>query len=152
MEFATIDVLLVEDQVDDAELTIRALKKNQLVNNVIHLSGGEEALDFIFCQGAYQTRNIQQIPKLILLDLKMPRVDGMEVLRQVKSNELTRVIPVVMLTSSREDKDIIQCYQLGANSYFVKPVDFECFITAIASLSRYWLELNQPPPTAQKTA
>jgi two-component system, response regulator len=145
MKSSTIDILLVEDHLDDAELTIRALKKNQVVTNVRHISSGEEALNFIFCQGPYENRNIRDIPRLLLLDLKMPGIDGLEVLRRVKQHAQTSVIPVVVLSTSREEKDILESYQLGANSYLVKPVDFECFLLAIAHLSRYWLELNQSP-------
>lgn len=145
MKSSTIDILLVEDHMDDAELTIRALKKNQVVNNVLHINSGQEALNFIFCQGPYENRNIRDIPRLVLLDLKMTGMDGLEVLRQVKQHQQTSVIPVVVLSSSREEKDILESYQLGANSYFVKPVDFETFLLAIAHLSIYWLQLNQLP-------
>lgn len=145
MNTEQVDILLVEDNVDEAELTIRALKKNSVANSLMHLKSGEEALDFIFCQGVFKTRNIKDIPKLILLDLKMPRVDGIEILRRIKWDERTKVIPTVILTSSKEEKDIIQSYQLGANSYLVKPVDFDGFVDAISNLTRYWLELNQPP-------
>lgn len=145
MDTNQIDILLVEDNVDEAELTIRALKKNKAAPSLMHVKTGEEALDFIFCQGDFKSRNIQNIPKLILLDLKMPRVDGIEILRRIKWDERTKVIPTVILTSSKEDRDIIKSYQLGANSYFVKPVDFEGFVEAITDLTRYWLELNQPP-------
>lgn len=145
MNTEQVDILLVEDNVDEAELTIRALKKNSVANSLMHLKSGEEALDFIFCQGAFKTRNIKDIPKLILLDLKMPRVDGIEILRRIKWDERTKVIPTVILTSSKEEKDIVQSYQLGANSYLVKPVDFDGFVDAISNLTRYWLELNQPP-------
>lgn len=145
MSTEQIDVLLVEDNVDDAELTIRALKKNNLVDSLVHVQSGEEALDFIFGQGEYKSRNILHIPKLILLDLKMPRVGGIEILRRVKWDERTKVIPTVILTSSKEDQDIIESYKLGANSYFVKPVDYEGFVEAIAKLSQYWLDLNQYP-------
>ncbi|WP_114782657.1 response regulator [Botryobacter ruber] len=140
-----VDILLVEDNADDAELTIRALKKNKSVQSLVHLNSGEEALDFLFCQGAYEVRNSRNLPKLILLDLKMPRVDGIEILRRIKWDERTKVIPTVVLTSSKEEKDILETYKLGANSYFVKPVDFEGFIDAISSLTKYWLELNQSP-------
>lgn len=145
MKTSTIDILLVEDHMDDAELTIRALKKNQVVHNVLHVNSGLEALNYIFCQGPYENRNIRDIPRLVLLDLKMPGIDGLEVLRRVKQHQQTSVIPVVVLSSSREEKDILESYQLGANSYFVKPVDFETFLLAIAHLSIYWLQLNQLP-------
>ena len=145
MKTSTVDILLVEDHMDDAELTIRALKKNQVVHNVLHVNSGLEALNYIFCQGPYENRNIRDIPRLVLLDLKMPGIDGLEVLRRVKQHQQTSVIPVVVLSSSREEKDILESYQLGANSYFVKPVDFENFLLAIAHLSIYWLQLNQLP-------
>lgn len=145
MDSNKIDILLVEDNMDDAELTIRALKKNKIANTLIHLKTGEEALNFIFCEGTYQNRNINDIPKLILLDLKMPKVDGIEVIRKVKSDDRTKIIPVVVLTSSKEGKDIMMCYRLGVNSYFVKPVEFEEFVKAVSHLSLYWLLLNQPP-------
>lgn len=141
----SVDILLVEDNIDEAELTIRALKKNKLANVVIHLKSGEEALEFVFCQGAYKSRDIKAIPKLMLLDLKMPKIDGFEVLRRIKCDERTKIIPTVMLTSSKEDKDIMESYKLGANSYFVKPVDFEGFVEAIYTLTHYWLALNQSP-------
>ena len=145
METNKIDILLIEDNVNDAELTIRALKKNKSVTTVVHIDSGEEALDFVFCQGDFSHRNINDIPRLILLDLKMPRLDGIEFLRRLKRNEQTRMIPTVVLSSSKEDKDILDSYNLGANSYFVKPVDFEGFIEAISALTQYWLELNQLP-------
>ena len=145
MEKEQVDILLVEDNQDEAELTIRALRKCKVKNSLVHLKSGEEALDFIFCQGNYTQRDIGWIPKLILLDLKMPRVDGIEILRRIKWDERTRVIPTVVLTSSKEEKDIVQSYQLGANSYFVKPVDFESFVDSIETLTHYWLELNQAP-------
>ncbi len=145
MNFNRIDIVLVEDNLDDAELTMRALKKNGIANDLIHLKDGEEALNFIFCKGAYEYRNFNEIPKLILLDIKMPKVDGIEVLRQLKSHELTKIIPVVLLTSSKEDKDIIESYKLGVNSYIVKPVDFEGFVKAVSETGLYWLLLNQLP-------
>ena len=145
MEREQFDILLVEDNQDEAELTIRALKKSKIRSSVVHIKNGEEALDFIFCQGRYDDRNIGYIPKLILLDLKMPRVDGIEILRRIKWDERTKIIPIVVLTSSKEEKDIMQSYQLGANSYFVKPVDFENFVDSIGTLTHYWLELNQTP-------
>jgi two-component system response regulator len=124
---------------------MRALKKNGIANDLIHLKDGEEALNFIFCKGAYENRNFNEVPKLILLDLKMPKVDGIEVLRQIKSNEQTKIIPVVLLTSSKEDKDIIESYKLGVNSYIVKPVEFEGFVKAVSEMGLYWLLLNQSP-------
>ncbi len=145
MENSELEILLVEDNSNDAELTIRALKKNHVTNNVIHLKDGAEAIDFIFCEGQYSDRNISNKPKAILLDLKMPKVDGMEVLKKVKSDERTRMIPIIVLTSSKEDPDIKTCYDLGANSYIVKPVGFDNFIKAVGELGLYWIILNQPP-------
>ncbi|MDB5276449.1 MAG: response regulator receiver protein [Ferruginibacter sp.] len=142
---AIVDILLIEDNMNDAELTIRQLKKYNLANNLVHVTDGEEALDFIFCTGNYTGRTIDKLPKLILLDIQMPKINGQEVLLKVKSDPRTRVIPVVMLTSSKEDPDIKKCYALGANSYIVKPVNFEGFAEAIKNLGFYWLLLNQPP-------
>jgi two-component system response regulator len=140
-----VDIILVEDNPDDAELTRRALKKSGIVNCLTHLKDGEEALDFIFCKGTWSDRLSIENPKLILLDLKMPKVDGIEVLRQVKSDDRTKMIPVVILTSSNEDKDIAKCYDLGANSYIVKPVEIESFFRAVSNLGLYWVLLNQSP-------
>ena len=133
-----IEILLVEDNPNDAELTIRALKKNNLANHLLHLENGQEALDFLF-----EEKN--RMPKLILLDLKMPKVDGIEVLRRLKSDEKKKVIPVVILTSSKEESDIVETYKLGVNAYIVKPVDFDQFVKAVAQLGLFWLLLNQPP-------
>ncbi|HTA83324.1 MAG TPA: response regulator [Bacteroidia bacterium] len=140
-----VEIMLVEDNPDDAALTIRALKKQNIANKLIHLHDGAEALDFIYGKGNYAGRNIQITPKVILLDLKMPKVNGMEVLETLKSDENTKAIPIVMLTSSAEDPDIERCYQLGANSYIVKPVEFEEFTKAVAGLGMYWMLLNKPP-------
>jgi two-component system response regulator len=140
-----VEVLLVEDNMSDAELTIRALKKNNLANKLVHLKDGAEALDFIFAQGNYSDRNIENNPKVILLDLKMPKVNGIEVLEKLKADERTKKIPVVILTSSKEDPDIQECYRLGVNSYVVKPVDFEAFVKAVSELGLFWMILNQPP-------
>jgi two-component system, response regulator len=146
MKFNTIDLLLVEDNMSDAEMAIRELIKHNLANNLFHVKDGEEALDFIFATGKYAgTRDPKNPPKLILLDINMPKVNGIEVLQQLKANELTKIIPVVILTSSKEDPDIKACYQLGANSYIVKPLNFEGFAEAIKNLGFYWLLLNQPP-------
>jgi two-component system response regulator len=138
-----VEILLVEDNPHDAELTIRALKKSNLANRLIHLSDGAEALDFLFARGMYADRSIGNRPKVILLDIKMPKVDGIEVLRQLKANEATRTIPVVIMTSSKEEQDIITSYDLGVNSYVVKPVDFEGFAKAVSELGFYWLITNQ---------
>ena len=140
-----VDILLVEDNPQDAELTTRALKKNNLANRLFTVEDGAEALDFIFCRGMYATREAGNSPKVILLDLKLPKVSGLEVLRVLKQDERTRSIPVVVVTSSREDPDIKTAYGLGANSYVVKPVDFDAFAEAVSSLGLYWLLVNQPP-------
>ncbi len=146
MKLNTIDVLLVEDNPNDAELAIRGLNKNNLVNNLLHVKDGEEALDFIFATGKFAgKRDVSHFPKVVLLDIQMPKVNGIEVLRKIKSDPSTKSIPVVVLTSSKEDPDIEKCYQLGANSYIVKPVNFEAFAEAIKNLGFYWLFLNQPP-------
>src|SRR5579872_1974670 len=137
-----VEIILVEDNPDDAALTIRALKKSNLANRLIHLKDGAEALDFIYGTGTYAGRNTSQTPKVILLDLKMPKVNGMEVLQKIKSDPSTKTIPVVVLTSSAEDPDIKKCYQMGANSYIVKPVEFENFTQKISELGMYWMVLN----------
>lgn len=140
-----MEILLVEDNPSDAEMTIRALKKNNLANKIVHLKDGSEALDFFFGSGQFSGRNTANRPKVVLLDLKMPKVDGIEVLRKVKADERTRMIPIVVLTSSKEDPDIQACYDLGVNSYIVKPVGFDSFIKAVSELGMYWLLLNQSP-------
>jgi len=140
-----IEILLVEDNPDDAELTIRALKKNNIINHIVHLKDGDEALDFLFRNGEYANLSYNNHPKFILLDLKMPKVNGKEVIRQLKANPSTASIPIVVLTSSKEDPDIETCYQLGVNSYIVKPVGFENFTKSVAQLGLYWMLLNQPP-------
>jgi len=140
-----VEILLVEDNPHDAEMAIRALKKNNLANNVLHITDGVEALDFIFARGAYSARRIESGPKIVLLDLKLPKVNGLEVVKAVKSDERTKIIPVIALTSSSEEKDIIESYRLGVNSYIVKPVDFDKFVEAIKGLGYYWLLLNQSP-------
>jgi len=140
-----VDVLLVEDNQQDAELTIRSLKKHKLANNVSVVEDGAEALDFVFCRGKYAQRDINHPPKVIFLDLKLPLVSGLEVLREIKQDARTRAVPVVVVTSSREDPDIKAAYELRANSYVVKPVDFESFTQDIGNLGLYWLLINQPP-------
>jgi len=140
-----VEILLVEDSPSDVELTLHALKRHNLANRIEVVRDGAEALDFIFCTGAYAHRSVHDNPKVILLDLKLPKVDGLEVLQRVKSDARTRMIPVVILTSSREERDIVESYQLGVNSYIVKPVDFEQFTEAVRQLGLYWLLLNQPP-------
>ena len=142
----SVEVLLVEDNINDAELTIRELKKHNMANNLFHVKNGEEALNFIFATGQYSSnREVQYPPKVILLDIQMPKVNGIEVLQKIKEDPQTRSIPVVILTSSKENPDIQKCYDLGANSYIVKPVNFESFAQAIKNLGFYWLLLNQPP-------
>jgi two-component system, response regulator len=141
----SVEILLVEDNPSDLALALHAFKKHHLANQVQVARDGAEALEFIFCTGAYAQRKLVNGPKVILLDLKLPLVDGMEVLRQIKANPRTQHIPVVMLTSSREERDIVESYQLGVNSYIVKPVDFEQFTEAVRTLGMYWLLLNQPP-------
>jgi len=146
MNTNSVELLLVEDNMDDAELTTRELKKHHFTNNVFHVRDGEEALDFIFATGKYESiRSIGAPPRLILLDIKMPKINGLEVLKKIKSDERTKSIPVVMLTSSKEDPDIKYSYQLGANSYIVKPVNFEGFAESIKNLGFYWLLLNERP-------
>lgn len=145
MNYDAIEILFVEDSMDDAKLTIRALTKSGLTNNLHHVKDGAEALDFIYCKGAYASRNFKEHPKMILLDLKMPKVSGMEVLEKIKSDPDLKTIPVVILTSSKEDPDIKKCYSLGANSYIVKPVDSDNFFHAMKDLGMYWMILNQPP-------
>jgi two-component system, response regulator len=140
-----MEILLVEDNPNDVELTLRALRKHNLANRVHVANDGEEALDFIFARNRYADRQGQDSPKVILLDLKLPKVDGMEVLKALKSNEKTRMIPVVVVTSSREEQDLVKSYHLGANSYVVKPVDFEKFAQAVSEIGLYWLLLNQTP-------
>ena len=141
----SIEILLVEDNPQDLEMTQRALRRANLANRIQIARDGAEALDFIFCEGTYSSRSIEQTPKVILLDLKLPKIDGLEVLASIKSDARTRDIPVVMLTSSREQNDLVESYQLGVNSYIVKPVNFESFVNAVQQLGMYWLLLNQPP-------
>lgn len=145
MENKDVEILLVEDNVNDAELTIRALRKGNVTNELIHLKDGVEALDFVFGTGSFAGRDVNHKPKVILLDLKMPKINGIEVLKKIKQNDLTKEIPIVVLTSSNEDPDIRTCYELGANSYIVKPVEFNKFQKAVEDLGLYWLLLNQTP-------
>ena len=145
MDLDEIEILLVEDNPTDAELTMRALKKKNLTNNLVWVKDGAEALEFLFATGAYSDRSIEGLPRLILLDLRMPKVDGLEVLQRIKADERTRKIPVVVLTSSKEDKDIVESYELGVNSYVSKPVEFDEFTEAVSTLGLYWMLLNKPP-------
>lgn len=140
-----IEILLVEDNPNDAELTIRGLRKNKIANNILHISDGEKALEFFFAEGEYKGRNMNMPPKIVILDLKLPKVSGIEILQKVKSDERTKFIPIVVLTSSKEESDVVESYKYGANSYIVKPVDFNKFLEAIKHLGIYWLLLNEPP-------
>ena len=142
-----VEILIVEDNPDDLEMTLRALRKANLANHIHVAHDGVEALDFIFGQGIHAGRTMEASPRLILLDLKLPRISGKEVLERIKSNPQTKTIPVVVLTSSREQQDVIESYHLGVNSYIVKPLDFEGFSAAVQELGMYWLLLNQPPAT-----
>lgn|SRR3989338_2347309 len=140
-----VDILLVEDNANDAELTLIALQEENLANNIIWLKDGSEALDFIFAEGRYADRKLNNQPKIILLDLKMPKIGGIEVLKKIRGDERTKSIPVAIMTSSKEEKDIIESYELGVNSYIVKPVDFEKFTQTVKDIGLYWLVINQPP-------
>jgi two-component system response regulator len=140
-----VEILLVEDNPNDVELTLHTLKRHHLANRIHVVGDGAEALAFLFCTGAYAHRHLSHGPKVILLDLKLPRVDGLEVLQRLKGDPRTRMIPVVVLTSSREERDIVESYRLGVNSYITKPVDFEQFTEAVRTLGLYWVILNQPP-------
>ena len=139
-----VEILIVEDNPRDAELTVRALLKNNLANNVLIAKDGAEALDFFFCRGKYTERSFTSPPKVVLLDLKLPKVSGLEILRIVKADKRTSNIPIVIVTSSRQEPDIQEAYALGVNSYVVKPVDFDQFINAMSSLGLYWLLVNEP--------
>jgi two-component system, response regulator len=143
--FNEIEILLVEDSPEDAELAIRALKKNNLANNIIHVSDGAEALDLLFARGAFEDRDKNVYPKVILLDLKLPKIDGFEVLKEIRNDIRTKIIPVVVLTSSKEENDIVECYKLGVNSYIVKPIDFDKFTESVKEIGLYWLLFNQKP-------
>ena len=139
-----VEILIVEDDARDAELCIRALKKNNLANSVYVAEDGEEAMDFFFCRGKFKDRSFMNPPKVVLLDLKLPKVSGLEVLKAVKSDKRTSHIPIVIVTSSREEPDMKEAYELGVNSYVVKPVEFDKFVNAMSSLGLYWLLVNQP--------
>jgi two-component system response regulator len=145
MNSGELEILLVEDNQDDMDLALHALRREKLVNNIVVARDGEEALDFLFCRGAFTYRSFEHPPKLVLLDLKLPKVDGMEVLKQVKSDPRTRAIPVVIMTSSKEERDLVAGYNLGANSYIQKPVDFEQFRETVKTVGLYWLVVNQQP-------
>lgn len=145
MDVNEVEILLVEDNPRDAELTIHALKKHNLANRLLHVKDGEEALEYLFGTGRYATHNPAIYPKVVLLDLRLPKVDGIEVLRRIRADERTKAMPVVVLTSSHEESDRVKSYQLGVNSYVVKPVEFENFSKAVIDLGLYWLLLNKPP-------
>jgi CheY-like chemotaxis protein len=145
--YEQVEILLVEDNPTDAELTMRALRKKNLANNLVWVKDGAEALEFVYCTGRYKDR-VNGTPKLILLDLKLPKVDGIEVLRTLKADARTRIVPVVVLTSSQEERDIVESYQLGVNSYIVKPVDFEKFIDMVSHVGLYWSLVNKVPQGA----
>lgn len=140
-----VEILLVEDNPRDAEIALRALRKNNLANSVVHVKDGQEALDWLFGVGQYEGRDMNRRPKVVLLDLKLPKVDGIEVLRAVRADPRTQRLPVVVLTSSHEEQDVVRTYDLGVNSYIVKPVDFENFSAAVAEAGHYWLLINQDP-------
>jgi CheY-like chemotaxis protein len=145
MNSEALDILLVEDSQDDVDLALHTLRREKLANHIFVARDGEEALDFIFCRGAFSHRSFDHPPKLVLLDLKLSKADGMEVLKQVKSDPRTKVIPVVIMTSSKEERDLVASYHLGANSYIQKPVDFEQFRETVKTVGLYWLVINQPP-------
>jgi CheY-like chemotaxis protein len=139
-------ILLVEDNPDDEALTLRAFRKNNIKNKIVVTRDGEEALNYLFRRGAYAARDLHDFPEIVLLDLKLPKVDGLEVLQQIRANPSTRLLPVIILTSSKEEQDLIEGYSKGANSYVRKPVDFNQFIEAVRQLGLYWLVLNESPP------
>ncbi|GAB4512463.1 MAG: response regulator [Sulfuricaulis sp.] len=146
MNMEAMKILLVEDNPDDEELTLRALRQNNIMNKVDVVRDGAEAVDYLFCQGAYKSRDPSQIPSIVMLDLKLPKIDGLEVLRRIRADQRTRLIPVVILTSSKEEQDLTNGYSFGANSYIRKPVDFKQFVNAVGQIGLYWLVLNEPPP------
>ena len=145
MNYDEIEILLVEDNQTDAELAMRALKKHNLANNLYWAKDGAEALDFVYSRGEFTGKKLEHIPKVILLDLRLPKIDGLEVLKQLKSDEKTKLIPVVVLTSSKEERDIVESYKLGVNSFISKPVAFEEFLKVVSDMGLYWLLLNKPP-------
>jgi len=147
-----VEILLVEDSPADVDLTLHALRHNQIANRIHVVQDGEEALDFLFCRGEYADRSFQSPPKVVLLDLKLPKVEGLEVLRRVKNDPRTKSVPVVILTASREEKDLVNGYKLGVNAYIQKPVDFDQFRETVKRLGLHWLVINQPPPPAAFSA
>jgi CheY-like chemotaxis protein len=145
MNTESTDILIVEDNPNDALLTIRSLKQSNLANNIVHVTDGQTALDYLHAEGVYSARNALKLPKVVLLDLKIPKLDGLQVLSRIRGDERTKLLPVVILTSSQEESDLIESYKLGANSYIVKPVEFENFSKSIREVGLYWLLLNKPP-------
>ena len=143
---SVVDILLVEDSQDDIDLALHALRQGKLANSIFVVRDGEEAADFLFCRGAYSDRSFENPPKLVLLDLKLPKIDGLQVLKQLKCDPRTQSIPVVIMTSSREERDLVEGYKSGVNSYIQKPVDFDQFRNTVKTLGMYWLVVNQPPP------
>lgn len=148
IEPSAIEILLVEDNESDAELTLHALEKSKLINKIVRVDDGEKALEFLFCRGPYSDRTFSSPPRLVLLDLKIPKVDGMQVLREVKSDPRTKAIPVILLTASKEERDVVESYRLGVNSYIQKPVNFTDFQDVVRQLGMYWLLVNIKPPGA----
>jgi len=144
-DFEQVEILLVEDNAADAEMTMRALRRNNLANRLHWVKDGAEALDYMFRAGSYASRDPAAVPKLIMLDIKMPKVDGIEVLRRLKADAATRTVPVVVMTSSNEESDVVETYRLGANSYIVKPVEFQSFIETVAKIGLYWMLTNRTP-------
>ncbi len=140
------DILIVEDNPNDVLLTIRSLKKHNLANSIIHVSDGQAAIDYLLGEGSHQGRNVMEQPRVVLLDLKLPKLDGLQVLARIRADQRTKLLPVVILTSSQEESDLVQSYNLGANSYIVKPVEFENFAKSIYEIGLYWLVLNKPAP------
>jgi two-component system, response regulator len=152
MDLGKLDILLVEDNQDDMNLFMHVLRGEKLANKIHVVRDGEEALDFLFCRGAFSQRSFENPPRLVLLDLKLPKVDGIEVLKQIKADPRTKTIPVIIMTSSKEERDLVAGYNLGANSFVQKPVDFEQFRATVKTIGLYWLVINQPPVVSEATA
>lgn len=146
MTHGNVEILLVEDNPDDAELAVQALRRDKLANEIVIARDGEEALDFIFCRGPHANRSFESPPRLVLLDLKLPKINGLEVLKAIKGDPRTKAIPVVIMTSSREERDLVEGYRLGSNAYVQKPIDFDQFRNVVKDLGMFWLVINEPPP------